>query len=261
MKESICVTGGRLFSGDTAMPDERHDDSLKRVSILIGSAAEAAIASWNEYAELDWAKGDWWYQRGIVDYVKVRESQDIGQHLSPLLGRADRESVTQEVEDLLVERERLKAQLRQHRLESAEAKRRAEQADERAGELLNLASRLEAANSDMQQALEARQTGKLCLHDKNEGYVSRRLDNDQVAIEFETSDGRVVEQVHHRDQFIDGKLPQEGDRMEAHVLAWFHPPEPADASQYLTPEELKHGFPGFQKAIERRRREEQEDQS
>ncbi|KKL54885.1 hypothetical protein LCGC14_2260920, partial [marine sediment metagenome] len=41
----------------------------------------------------------------------------------------------------------------------------------------------------------------------------------------------------------------------------FRSPEPADASKYLTPEELEHGFPEFQKAIDRRRKEEQADQT
>ncbi len=33
------------------------------------------------------------------------------------------------------------------------------------------------------------------------------------------------------------------------------------ALQYLAPEELKNGFPGFQKSIERRRKKEQADQA
>lgn len=166
-----------------------------------------------------------------------------------------------EIEDLRMRCERLRTNLMEVRFEQIQAKNRAEQADDRAGKLLDLANKLEAANKDIQKALDARRIGKPCLHDKYEGYVARRLDEHLVAIEFETSDGRVVEQVHHRDQFVDGKLPQEGDRMEAHVLAWFHPPEPADVSQYLTPEEVEHGFPGFQKAIEQRRKEEQAEQT
>lgn len=97
---------------------------------------------------------------------------------------------------------------------------------------------------------QARRVNQLCLHDRSTGFVLRRLDEESVAVELEMSDGRIVEQLYLRNQFVDGKLPEEGDRLEMHVLAWILPRESADASKYLTKEELEHGFPGFQKAIE-----------
>ncbi len=99
-------------------------------------------------------------------------------------------------------------------------------------------------------------TGESCLH--AQAYVSRRLGKNEVAIEFElhappACDGKIVEQVYHRDLFIDGKLPQEGDRGEVYIFMCFHPPEPADALKYLAPEEIEARFPGFQKKLDDRR--------
>ena len=161
----------------------------------------------------------------------------------------------------LLEKQRQKSKELQLSMELLNAQRRAVAAERRADELLQQNDRLfafvrdlSAAKDALQETIMARDVGRLCMHDVNQGYVLRRLD-DEVAIEFRNVAGESIEQAYAREQFMGGTLPDVGDEVEAHVFAWRRRPKPKDIRQFLTAKEIQHGFRGFREAIERQDRE------
>jgi hypothetical protein len=88
----------------------------------------------------------------------------------------------------------------------------------------------------LQQALIQRDAGRLAMHEPNGGVVTRVVDG-QVTVQYDTPDGP-LEQVYDWSQFVGGNLPQEGDRIEAHVFAWCRPHSPQGIDRFLTPQEI-----------------------
>lgn len=169
------------------------------------------------------------------------------------------ESLKDQNNDLLLECERLRTQLiaSERRLVDSqhlvtEVRRHCDHVEERFDRLLSVVHQTTVANKSLQRALCEMTAGRLCMHEQNLGVVTREIDDDSVGVEFETSTGP-LEQVYLRNQFINRKLPREGDLIEAHVFAWKLPHERGDVTQYLTPEEIEHGFPAFRKAISRKK--------
>lgn len=83
------------------------------------------------------------------------------------------------------------------------------------------------------------------------GYVVKKWE-DAVAVELVVR-GQEVEEIWKADRFVDGILPEEGDVVALEMDAKFFPHTPVNIEEYLTPEELKNGFPGFNKAIAARK--------
>ncbi len=70
-------------------------------------------------------------------------------------------------------------------------------------------------------ALNAEGARRVCLDETHRGTVID-AEGDEIAVVYDTDDGE-VEQVYHRDQLIDGKLPNVGDLVEARVIVTTRP--------------------------------------
>lgn len=65
--------------------------------------------------------------------------------------------------------------------------------------------------------------GQLCMTESYEGVV-RHVGRDDVVVLFEVDDD-LVEHTYTRDQFVDSRLPEEGDRLAVYVRVVKLPPE------------------------------------
>ena len=97
------------------------------------------------------------------------------------------------------------------------------------------------ASDRLQGALIARENASLRMSESYEGVV-KHVSEDTVVVVFEADDD-LLEQTYGREQFLDGKLPSEGDAVAAfvHLALLPHeeetsgdgaaPPDPADAAR------------------------------
>lgn len=92
------------------------------------------------------------------------------------------------------------------------------------------------ADHVLRRTLVQRPEARLCMHEKNEGRVVH-VGDDGVEVEYETPGGPLT-QVYHREQFLGGKLPEEGHHFEAQVFAWSWPHVPQGIEHLLTPEQI-----------------------
>jgi hypothetical protein len=203
------------------------------------------------------------YAQDVQVYLKYGETEKaetpeefLFTGMQPATESRTTESATlrREKDDLLVERERLKSQLisvrrellelRQHEAQTArELDRLRHQNDGQ----LDCVHDLTRANAALQQALIQRIEGRLCMHEHNEGVVLEITDA-EVAVQFKTRDGE-LEQVFHKSQFIGGHLPDEGDRLEAHVFTWRRSHKPRGIERFLTKEEMEDVERAFKKGV------------
>ncbi len=123
----------------------------------------------------------------------------------------------------LLELERLKTQLISEqratllaRQQSAELASQNAQLRPQNESLLEVVCDMAKANKDLQAALIAQSQGRICLREVHRGTVSEVV-GAQAEVTYETPDGP-LKQVYERKQFVRGKLPEEGDAVEAHVI-------------------------------------------
>jgi len=117
---------------------------------------------------------------------------------------------------VVLENERLKTQLISERRAVLTAHQRHAQLTSQHEVVLEGICELAKANKALQAALIAQAAGRICFHETHSGSVTEIL-GDQVAVTYETPDGP-LKQVYDRTQFMHGKLPEEGDVVEAHVM-------------------------------------------
>lgn len=101
-------------------------------------------------------------------------------------------------------------------------------------------------NMSLQQGLLRRAEGRLCMHETNEGIVTRVLD-DELVVQYDTAEGP-LEQLYSSEQFVAGKAPKEGERIEVHVFAWARPHTPQGIDHLLTPEEQRDVYDAAERA-------------
>ncbi len=244
---------GRLFVGA----------KRRRVPVTTWSQFCAQFGKQLTPGEQIWSWFPGWTQRqASSEFLNVIEGwSDVGGLRKTEEDVIRREVAHEETVSSIFAQQRRESAEVHHQMELANAKRRAEAAERRADELLQQNDKLFAfvrdlstAKDALQEAIVARDSGRLCLHAVNQGFVLRRLDDD-AAIEFRNAAGESIEQVYSSEQFIGGTLPDTGDEIEAHVFAWRRRPKPKDIREFLTAEEIQHGFRGFREAIEQRNRE------
>ena len=99
-----------------------------------------------------------------------------------------------------------------------------------------LARRLSDAVTDqdmLRTALTARKNGQLRMTESYEGIV-RHVGRDDVVVLFEVDDD-LVEHTYTRDQFVDSRMPEEGDRLAVYVhVAQLPPEESAEGADETT---------------------------
>ncbi len=111
-------------------------------------------------------------------------------------------------DDVVAERNQLK-------VANSELGRRVSELTRRVSEL---ARRLHERVDDqdlLRAALTARNDGKLRMTESYEGIV-RHVGRDEVVVLFEVDDD-LVEHTYMRDQFVDSRLPEKGDRLAVYV--------------------------------------------
>jgi hypothetical protein len=256
--------------GDSPEQPESRSRSLAKVrhALFLGAGISAGTGpNWSELTEelkrrFDDSLRDWYWQT-IVEHARGPQGFLFPEIAAVALPSP---SSTQELRDridqLQVERERLKSQLIALHRQVIEVQARLEEADRQVrrlerqndGQLDCIADALKA-NAALQGALLARQSGTLCIHEYHKGVVTRALD-DGVLVEFETSEG-IVEHFYEQAQFVRGRMPEEGDEVEAHAFVWRQPRSSVPIEEILSPEEIEAGFEGFAKGITRAQQREE----
>ncbi len=99
----------------------------------------------------------------------------------------------------------------------------------------DLIRRLHTEILELSDALHV--SGRMCMHEQNQGVVTRVIDDD-VIVTFETAEGP-LEQIYHRSQFLNDLPPEEGSRIEAHVLIWAKPHTPTGIDRFATPKDIE----------------------
>ncbi|HZZ44694.1 MAG TPA: hypothetical protein VFE58_17290 [Tepidisphaeraceae bacterium] len=163
------------------------------------------------------------------------------------------------VDELLVERERLKTQLISMHRQLLELQARVEESNRQVARLekqndgqLSCIGEIIKANNVLQKAVLEQHEQSLCMHNITHGVVTKRLE-DGVAVEFEAV-GEYFEQVYNDSQFMRGKTPSEGDRIEAHVFMWHRQHKQMGIDAYLTSDEIQNGFSGYTEGIDHARK-------
>jgi len=136
----------------------------------------------------------------------------------------------------LLENERLKSQLMSERRALLAARQRQVELAARNAELTSRNAKLTDAvcdlastNKALHAALIARHQGRVRIHETHRGVVSE-VCGDQVEVTYETAEGP-LKQIYHRDQFAQGKLPTEGEAIEAHVMVAASEPKAANEKE------------------------------
>jgi len=105
------------------------------------------------------------------------------------------------VSELEVENERLKTRVKEL---SRELARRTHQYDQ-----------LKAAYDGRERAASAPERGSVRMSERHEGVVMH-ADDEEVVVMYQI-ENEYVEHIYRKEQFIDGRLPQVGDRLAVHV--------------------------------------------
>jgi hypothetical protein len=140
---------------------------------------------------------------------------------------------------LTVESEGLKTQVISLQRELNTTRRNEEYLQAQNEKQLEYIGELVKALCDVQGALIASNAGRLCMHVTHSGVVTEMV-GDEVAVVFQTEDGE-LEQVYHRSQFVNQRLPESGDKLEAHVLV----SRSAETSPAVKPQDGENEFSAF----------------
>ena len=222
MPQDVSKTLAALFGIDEARSSERLPSS------------EDFLAQWVRHVQLDplappeayfivEAKGagktaQWRWLQATQRSMTERE---LPRALFPHLvreGDADRieKVLRHRNSELTLHVERLRSELVAAKRSELIARRDAERLEGQNDAQLSCIGELAKTNRAAQEALIAAKEGRICLHETHFGVVAER-EGDEVAVVYERPDGE-VEQIYDRTQFVDGKLPEVGDNLEAHVI-------------------------------------------
>jgi hypothetical protein len=172
--------------------------------------------------------------------TRASEERQKGKTASHSAGKVrDLKIELQEQRDRLrVENELLKSQVAEARREAARETQRFDQLLMQNDKLLDCLRDRDSA-LDMTTALLVEQSkGQLRMIERYEGVVEH-VHGDSATIAFEIDDD-VVEHMYRRSQFIDGQLPEEGDRITVYVHVVHGSVENADDSSTETDELDEH---------------------
>lgn len=129
----------------------------------------------------------------------------------------DLERVKEERDRLFIENEVLKSRVSEERRNAARGQREYDQLKGTLDKMLDQLNERARANDTLQGIVLARDAGHLCMQESYRGAV-KHVHGDKVVVVFETEDDP-LEQIYDRSQFMDGKVPQPGDRVEVFVHA------------------------------------------
>lgn len=122
--------------------------------------------------------------------------------------------VFEEQHKVLLENERLKSQLISEQRALLLSRQSEVQLQTQNEKLLDGVCELTKVNKALQTVLVSEKQGKICFHEQHVGVVTEIV-GDQVEVTYEPNG---IVQIYHRSQFVHGKLPAEGSRIEAHVI-------------------------------------------
>ena len=118
-----------------------------------------------------------------------------------------------------LENERLKSQLMAQRRDLLASQKKQDDLIAQNDKLVNAICDLAKINKTLHEVVLARQQARVCLHETHQGVVSD-VAGTQLEVTYETSEG-VLKQIYDESQFMQGRLPEEGDAIEAHVIVIF----------------------------------------
>ncbi|MFH0980810.1 MAG: hypothetical protein V2A79_04655 [Planctomycetota bacterium] len=124
-------------------------------------------------------------------------------------------------------------------------KQRVEFLEAQAEGQLRCITALSRTSADLTHALVGSRDAKVRISDKRSGRVIR-VDGIHVVVAYDTPGGR-VEHVYDQTQFEDGKLPDEGDGVEAHAFVVFRPGTMRTADTTVSESEEGGEFKSFRK--------------
>ena len=156
--------------------------------------------------------------------------------IQELTGESERRAMAREVERL---KSRLIAEGRGKRAQADRIKVLESHFDgalQRIGELTNL-------NAALQAVVLARAQGTVCMREMHRGVVTD-VQGDEVVVVYETKQGP-VEQVYTRQQFRDGKVPDQGDNVTAYVILTRAPKDVEQRFAEMESEEKPDEFAAF----------------
>ncbi len=82
-------------------------------------------------------------------------------------------------------------------------------------------------------------TMRLCLVERLQGIADPVID-DRIVVRFGAASDQIPDQVYSKDQFIEGTVPNQWDRITAFAIGFVEPPMRQSISDLLTTEELEH---------------------
>ncbi len=132
------------------------------------------------------------------------------------LGWSEASGTVEDENRTLLEAERLKTQLISERRAVLLARQQNAELAARNESPIEALCDLAKANKDLQAALIAQNEDRVCLREVHRGTVTEIL-GEQVEVFYETAEGR-LKQVYSRDQFAHGRVPDEGDNVQALVI-------------------------------------------
>jgi len=149
------------------------------------------------------------------DEPAERYAEQVEERGAPRVERDEVEGLKRERDTLFVQNQMLQSRVQEERRAAARATRMHDQLLARFDKLLSSMTDRDKAVHVLQQILLAREAGTLRMFEAHEGRVEQ-VEGDRVVVVFETDDD-IIEQVYERSQFVDGKLPQVGERLTVFV--------------------------------------------
>lgn len=230
----------------TAEKNTSSGASRRQYAVTLPPGAKASLSSltnWQEKKVAEWMSATYEQAQSlplVIDALwrqhRPRTHADLERLFRAFSGSMlqtaiqSTESPREETEQLRSQVEALKSRVLQERRTAARETQRYDQLAVELGALRTTLDRMldrlkqrDETNDVLTSALVAKDNGRLRLAESYEGEVIH-VSDDSVVVVFDVR-GDLIEQTYVREQFLDGQLPEKGDRLAAYIHIAKLPPE------------------------------------